>query len=106
MRLIAMDVNNTRKGYMLILLGILVIILGLMCIGGGSWYAMLFCALVGGGYIVWSGYLSIAVKKMMDDAELSETATVRYKDEGDYLIMEFGDNPSEPDSGTPICREG
>ena len=101
MRLIALKIDNTRKGYMIILLGILVIILGLMCSGGGSWYAMLFCALVGGGYIVWSGYLTIAMKKKMDAAELIETTTVRYRDEGEYLYIEIEDDPSETDGETP-----
>lgn len=105
MRLIAMRIDNTRKGYMLILLGILVIILGLMCIGGGSWYAMLFCALMGGGYIAWSGYLTIAMKKKMDAAELSETTTVRYRDEGEYMYMEIEDDPSKPYGESPKSME-
>lgn len=90
MKCIALKIDgNKRKNLTTILLGIIVIIVGLMSIISCTWYSILFCTLVGGGYIIWSGYLEMHVKKELENSDITKTMNVKYCDKGQYLLMEY-----------------
>lgn len=95
MRCIALKTDGVRYKYSFIALGIVVLVVGLTAIVSHAWYAILFCSVFGGGYLIWSGYLEITVLKKLRGATLSDQMNIRFSDEGQYLFIEYDDEPDQ-----------
>lgn len=98
-RYLATKEMNTRTGTLLVMLGIMIYVVGFCGMITGHWYAIITCALIGGTYMVWSGYAAKKVMGIVRSSEPAEVAEIRYSVGGkDYIVIESDrDLSSQPD---------
>lgn len=89
MKCIALKISESKNRYITIMLGIIVIIVGLHSIVNYTWYDTILCSVVGGGYIIWSGYLETSIIRKLENTSLNDTMNISFSDEGKYLLIEY-----------------
>lgn len=89
MKCIALKIEKKRSRYLIICLGILIILSGFVTVLTNHWYPALICGILGGGYMIWSAYLEIRIRKELETATMDRVASIRYADKGQYLLMEY-----------------
>ena len=80
MKCIALKIEKKRSRYLIICLGILIILSGFVTVLTNHWYPALICGILGGGYMIWSAYLEIRIRKELETATMDRVTSIRYSD--------------------------
>lgn len=89
MRYVALKIDSNGGNYVTVVLGCIIILCGLLALVTGYWYLILFSSLVGGCYVIWSGYLGITMRKKASSAVMTDTIEVGCTSDGKVLFIQY-----------------